>query len=161
MRQKTYRVKDLQDPKTAAAAWGVLQGLMREKMRSLPPDLLAPDAHAKINAWLGELAVQAQVLASEGHSRQAMDEYSLEEIATWYEVWQEAQKRKAAPKESNRWTRPYSVSELAHIFQVSRNTMSSYLRTNQVHGRKVGSRWQVQEDEMPQSDDLHKTAQKR
>jgi hypothetical protein len=48
-----------------------------------------------------------------------------------------------------KWSRPMTVIELAKLFGVSRNEMSSYLHDGDVTARKMGGLWSVLVEHIP------------
>ncbi len=51
------------------------------------------------------------------------------------------------------WSNPYSITHWAKVFNISRKTMQSWLKNNQILARQVGTKWQIACEELPASDD--------
>jgi len=51
------------------------------------------------------------------------------------------------------WSNPHSITHWAEVFNISRKTMQSWLKNNQILARQVGTKWQIACEELPASDD--------
>ncbi|VVB64813.1 Uncharacterised protein [uncultured archaeon] len=51
------------------------------------------------------------------------------------------------------WSSPYPITHWAKVFNISRKTMQSWLENNQIIARKIGSKWQIANEELPTTDD--------
>ena len=60
-------------------------------------------------------------------------------------------KTKTVPRKG--WSSPYSITHWAKVYNISRKTMQTWLDSNQIEARKIGSKWQIDTEELPRADD--------